>query len=113
MRRIIMALMLASLVAFAVGGAAWVLVAPPPAKAAFPGHNGRIVFNKYDSDGFAQIWVANKDLSNQHKLTSGKSNSGGRSGNRRVPNSPSIPIAPIPMPRAGPTTSPGSTTSSR
>ena len=37
MRRIIMALMLATLVAFAVAGAAWVLVAPPPAKAAFPG----------------------------------------------------------------------------
>ena len=76
MRRIIMALMLASLVAFAVGGAAWVLLAPPPAKAAFPGQNGRIVFWREDSDGFAQTWVADKDLSNQHKLTSGPSNSG-------------------------------------
>jgi Tol biopolymer transport system component len=75
MRRSIMALMLASLVAFAVGGAAWVLVAPP-AKAAFPGQNGRIVFHRQDSDGFVQTWVANKDLSNQHKLTSGPSNSG-------------------------------------
>jgi TolB protein len=76
MRRIIMALMLASLVAFAVAGAAWVLVAPPPAKAAFPGQNGRIVFHRQDSDGFMQIWVATKDLSNQHKLTSGQANSG-------------------------------------
>jgi Tol biopolymer transport system component len=76
MRRIIMALMLASLVAFAVAGAAWVLVAPPPAKAAFPGHNGRIVFWREDARGFVQTWVANKDLSNQHKLTSGPSHSG-------------------------------------
>jgi hypothetical protein len=68
MRRIIMALMLATLVAFAVAGAAWVLVAPP-AKAAFPGQNGRIVFWRVDSGGFAQTWVANRDLSNQHKLT--------------------------------------------
>jgi Tol biopolymer transport system component len=75
MRRVIMALMLASLVAFAVGGAAWVLVAPP-AKAAFPGQNGRIVFWREDSGGFAQTWMANRDLSNQHKLTSGPSNSG-------------------------------------
>ena len=76
MRRIIMALMLASLVAFAGAGAAWVLVAPPPVKAAFPGHNGRIVFWREDSDGFVQTWVADKDLSNQHKLTSGPSSSG-------------------------------------
>ena len=76
MRRIIMALMLASLVAFAVGGAAWVLVAPPPAKAAFPGHNGRIVWWREDSDGLVQTWVADKDLSDQHKLTSGPSNNG-------------------------------------
>jgi len=65
MRRIIMALMLASLVAFAVGGAAWVLVVPPPAKAAFPGHNGRIVWWREDSDGLVQTWVADKDLSDQ------------------------------------------------
>jgi Tol biopolymer transport system component len=75
MRRIIMALILASLVAFAVGGAAWVLVAPP-AKATFPGHNGRIAFMKKDSDGFWQTWVANKDLLNQHKLTSKSADSG-------------------------------------
>jgi Tol biopolymer transport system component len=75
MRRIIMALMVASLVAFAVGGAAWVLVAPP-AKAAFPGENGRLVFWRLDSAGFVQTWVADKDLSNQHQLTSGPSNSG-------------------------------------
>jgi Tol biopolymer transport system component len=76
MRRIIMALMLASLVAFAGAGAAWVLVAPPPVKAAFPGQNGRLVFWREDSDGFVQTWVADKDLSNQHKLTSGPSSSG-------------------------------------
>ena len=76
MRRIIMGLMLASLAAFALGGAAWVLLAPPPAQAAFSGQNGRIVFWREDSGGFVQTWVANKDLSNQHKLTSGPSNSG-------------------------------------
>jgi TolB protein len=75
MRRIIMGLMLASLVAFAVGGAAWVLVAPP-AKATFPGENGRIVFYKEDSGGFVQTWVADKDLSDQVKVTSGSANSG-------------------------------------
>jgi Tol biopolymer transport system component len=73
--RRIMALMLSTLVAFAVGGAAWVLVAPP-AKAEFPGHNGRIAFMKQDSHGFWQTWVANKDLSNQVKLTSGSADSG-------------------------------------
>jgi len=75
MRRIIMALMLASLVAFAVGGAAWVLLAPP-AKAAFPGQNGRIVFHREDSNGLRQIWVAGKDLSDQAKLTRGSAESG-------------------------------------
>jgi Tol biopolymer transport system component len=76
MRPIIMALMLASLVAFAVAGAAWVMVAPPPAKAAFPGQNGRIVFWSEDSDGFVQTWVADKDLSDRAKLTSGSADSG-------------------------------------
>ena len=47
-----------------------------PAMAAFPGQNGRIVFHREDSAGFFQIWVANKDLSNRHQLTSGPSNSG-------------------------------------
>jgi Tol biopolymer transport system component len=75
MRRIIMALILASLVAFAVGGAAWVLVAPP-AKAAFPGQNGRIVFYREDSDGFVQTWVADKNLSDQEQLTSKSADSG-------------------------------------
>jgi TolB protein len=76
MRRIIMALMLAILVAFAVGGAACVLVAPPPAKAAFPGQNGRLVFWREDSDGFVQTWVADKDLSDQVQLTSESADSG-------------------------------------
>jgi TolB protein len=68
--------MLAALVVSAVAMAMCVLLAPPPAKAAFPGQNGRIVFWREDADGFAQTWVANRDLSNQHKLTSGRSNSG-------------------------------------
>jgi len=76
MRRIIMALMLATLVAVAVAGAAGVLVAPPPVKAAFPGHNGRIVFWREDSDGFAQTWVADNDLSEQAKVTSKSADSG-------------------------------------
>ena len=54
MRRIMMALMLTTLVAFAVAVAAWVLDAPKPASAAFPGQNGRIVFWRVDSDGFVQ-----------------------------------------------------------
>jgi len=44
--------------------------------AAFPGQNGRIVFHREDSDGFVQTWVANRDLSNKHKLTRGPANSG-------------------------------------
>src|SRR5215203_2812039 len=76
MRRIIMALMLAGLVAFAVAGAAWVLVAPPPAKAAFPGQNSRLVFWRLDSAGFVQTWVADKDLSDQAQLTSESADSG-------------------------------------
>jgi TolB protein len=76
MRRIILALMLASLAAVAVAGAAWVLVARPPAKAGFPGQNGRIVFWREDSDGFVQTWVADKDLSDQVQLTSKSADSG-------------------------------------
>ena len=76
MRRIIVSLVLAGSVAFAAVLAACVLVVPTPASAEFPGHNGRIVFHREDSNGFVQTWVANKDLSNQHKLTSGPSNSG-------------------------------------
>jgi len=76
MRRITVALMLASLVAFSGAGAAWVLVAPPPVKAAFPGHNGRIVYWSEDSDGFVQTWVADKDLSDRAKLTSKSADSG-------------------------------------
>ena len=74
MRRIVMTLMLSALVAFA--GAAWVVVATPPAMAEFPGHNGRIAFHVRDSDGFVQTWVADKDLSDQVKLTNGSANSG-------------------------------------
>jgi TolB protein len=66
---------LAVLVVGVGGAAAWVLVAPP-AKAAFPGQNGRIVFWREDSDGFVQTWVADKDLSDQAQLTSGSADSG-------------------------------------
>src|SRR5215203_2539750 len=68
--------MLATLVAVVVAGGAWVLVAPSPAMAEFPGQNGRIAFHVRDSDGFLQTWVANKDLSNQVKLTSESADSG-------------------------------------
>ena len=74
MRRVIVKFMLASLVAVAV--AAWVTVTPHPAKAAFPGQNGRIVFMKQDAAEHWQTWVANKDLSNQDKLTSGPASNG-------------------------------------
>jgi Tol biopolymer transport system component len=76
MRRIVVALVLASLVAFAVAVAAWVAVTPRPAMAEFPGHNGRIAFMQLDSNGFWQTWVANKDLSNRSKLTSRSADSG-------------------------------------
>lgn len=76
MRRIIVTFMLATLVAVAVAGGAWVLVAPPPAMAEFPGHNSRIAFMRLDSDGFWQTWVANKDLSHRSKLTSESADSG-------------------------------------
>src|SRR5829696_5354179 len=76
MRRIIVTIMLATLVAVAVAGGAWVLVAPSPAMAEFPGDNGRIAFHVRDSDGFVQTWVANKDLSDQVKLTSESADSG-------------------------------------
>ncbi len=76
MRRITVTFMLATLVAVAVAGGAWVLVAPRPAMAEFPGQNGRIAFMRQDSDGFWQTWVANKDLSNQVKLTSKSADSG-------------------------------------
>ena len=76
MRRIIVKFMLASLVAVAVAGAAWVLVMPSPASAEFPGNNGRIAFMKQDSAEHWQIWVADKDLSDQVKLTRGSADSG-------------------------------------
>src|SRR5919112_1712455 len=76
MRRIIVKFMLASLAAVAVAGGAWVLVAPSPAKAEFPGKNGRIAFMKQDSAEHWQTWVANQDLSNRAKLTSESANSG-------------------------------------
>jgi Tol biopolymer transport system component len=76
MRRIIVTFMLASLVAVAVAVAAWVTVTPQPAMAAFPGQNGRIAFMKPDSNGFEQTWVADKNLSNRVKLTSGSADSG-------------------------------------
>jgi Tol biopolymer transport system component len=76
MRRIIVKFMLASLVAVAVAVAAWVAVTPQPAMAEFPGHNGRIAFMKQDSAEHWQIWVANKDLKNQVKLTSESADSG-------------------------------------
>ena len=75
MKRIIVAFALSALVVSAVVAAAWVLVAPP-ARAEFPGQNGRIAFMRQDANGFWQTWVADKDLSNQHKLTSTQADSG-------------------------------------
>ena len=74
MRRIIVKFMLVSLVAVAV--AAWVTVRPQPAKAEFPGQNGRIAFMKQDSDEHWQTWVATQDLKTQVQLTSGSADSG-------------------------------------
>src|SRR4051794_30200583 len=76
MRRIIVKVMLVSLVAVAVAVAAGVTGTPQQAKAAFPGQNGRIAFMKQDSDKHWQTWVANKDLSNQVKLTRGPASNG-------------------------------------
>jgi Tol biopolymer transport system component len=76
MRRIIVKVMLASLVAVAVAGGAWVLGTPSPASAEFTGKNGRIAFMKQDSAEHWQIWVANQDLKNQVKLTSESADSG-------------------------------------
>ena len=76
MRRIIVKFMLASLVTVAVAVAAWVAVTPQPAMAEFPGHNGRIAFMKQDSSEHWQTWVANKDLSDQMKLTKASADSG-------------------------------------
>jgi Tol biopolymer transport system component len=75
-RRLTTLLAMLAVLFVGVGGAAWVLVTPPPVKAAFPGHNGRIVFWREDSDGFVQTWVADKDLSDQAKLTSKSADSG-------------------------------------
>jgi len=50
MRRIIVKVVLASLVAVAVTVAAGVTVTPQQAKAEFPGKNGRIALMKQDSD---------------------------------------------------------------
>jgi Tol biopolymer transport system component len=75
-RRLTTLLTILAVLVMGVGGAAaWVLVAPP-AKAAFPGQNGRIVFWRLDSAGFVQTWVADKDLSDQAQLTSGSADSG-------------------------------------
>src|SRR5215212_7403781 len=76
MRRIIVRFMLASLVAVAVAGGAWVLVTPSLASAEFSGNNGRIAFMKQDSAEHWQIWIATQDLKTQVKLTSGSADSG-------------------------------------
>jgi Tol biopolymer transport system component len=75
-RRITTLLAMLAVLFVGVGGAAWALVAPPSAKAAFPGQNGRIVFWRLDSAGFVQTWVADKDLSDQAQLTSESADSG-------------------------------------
>jgi Tol biopolymer transport system component len=51
-------------------------MAPLPAEATFPGTNGRIVFYRADTAGFAQVWTANPDLSAQQQLTQSNAHSG-------------------------------------
>ena len=50
------------------------LVALPgaiPVLANFPGTNGEILFQRFDTDGYWQIFVANPDLTHQRQLTDG------------------------------------------
>jgi Tol biopolymer transport system component len=47
-----------------------------PALATTPGQNGRITFQRFDADGFFQIWVANPDLTHQVQITHGAVGSG-------------------------------------
>ena len=47
-----------------------------PALANFPGSNGQIAFQRFDADGFWQIWVANPDLTQQRQITNGAYGSG-------------------------------------
>lgn len=64
--------------ATAISGAAVLLLgtAPLTATATLPGLNGRIVFQRWDEAGFAQVWTANPDLTAQQQLTHGDRNSG-------------------------------------
>lgn len=41
-----------------------------------PGVNGRITFQRFDQDGFFQVWVANPDMSHQVQITHGAFESG-------------------------------------
>lgn len=47
-----------------------------PVSANFPGTNGQIAFQRFDADGYWQIWVANPDLSHQRQITDGDFGSG-------------------------------------
>jgi Tol biopolymer transport system component len=51
-------------------------LAPAPALATYPGPNGRIVFQRVDDQGLAQVWTANPDLSAGVQLTHQNANSG-------------------------------------
>ena len=44
--------------------------------ATFPGRNGRITFMRDDPNGFAQVWVADSDLSHAKQLTDYQATSG-------------------------------------
>ena len=46
------------------------------ATATFPGRNGRITFMRDDVNGFAQVWVADSDLSHARQLTDFRATSG-------------------------------------
>ena len=47
-----------------------------PARAEFPGENGRITFMRADAAGAWQVWVANRDLSAAARITTGPANNG-------------------------------------
>lgn len=50
--------------------------AAAPVAANFPGSNGQIAFQRFDADGYWQIWVANPDLTHQRQITDGDFGSG-------------------------------------
>src|SRR5215212_8335445 len=69
-RRILQATAISGAIVLVVGGT------PVTASATHSGPNGRVVFQRWDDSGFAQVWTANPDLTAQQQLTKGSANSG-------------------------------------